>query len=114
MAEIKTRGNKMETKKEEKPEATDIIGALEDNDLSGLIQGASMELDWSDTSTSYRERTEDEAERLIMSCPSLLAACKSALNLLMNMGEPVGNQDTGRRLAAISTLSESIRKAEGK
>ena len=51
---------------------------------------------------------------LIMAAPCLLSACKLALDRLMNMGEPVGNQDTGRRLAAISTLSEAIRKAEGK
>ena len=51
---------------------------------------------------------------LISACPDLLAACESALNRLMNMSEPTGNQDRGRRSSAISTLATAIDKAYGK
>lgn len=46
--------------------------------------------------------------KLLSSAPALLRACKDAMKKLMDMAEPAGNQDKGRRLAAICSLAQVI------
>lgn len=55
------------------PGVKDIIQAVSSEHLAGMLESASMELDWSDTPDQVRDELEQDAGQIIREAPEMAA-----------------------------------------